>query len=114
MPELEYVRPTKTRKGYWRQRPFSRDAPSIHQRRCRALFARLSHGYRGNFGKTEVVGKDGNVMELPKNTKTVQDNMKGVKISPVKPRMTSDYAVIDLVTIKRIAEELQEIKKLGT
>jgi hypothetical protein len=112
--ELEYVQPTKTRKGYWRRRPFTHDLPSAHQRRARALFARSAYGQRGDFGKAKVVGKDGNVKELPKTTKAVQDNMKGVKISPEKPRRISDFAVADLEAIRKIAEVLREIKELGT
>lgn len=112
--ELEYVQPTKMRKGYWRRRPFARDLPSPHQRRARALFARSAHEQRDDFGKVEVVGKDGKVKELPKTAEAVQDNMKGVKISPEKPHKISDYAVADLEVIRKIAEALREIKELGT
>ena len=112
--ELEYVQPTKTRKGYWRRRSFARDLPSVHQRRVRALFARSAFEQRGDFGKAEVVGKDGKVKVLPKTAGAVQDNMKGVKISPEKPRRISDYVVADLEAIRKIAEVLREIKELGT
>ena len=114
MSDLEYVQPTKTRKGYWRRIRFDKNLPSLHQRRTRALLARITFEEEGNFGKAEVVGKDGNIKELPKNTEAVQRNMKGVKISPEKPRMISDYAVIDLEAIRKIAEALREIKELGT
>ena len=112
--ELEYVQPTKTRKGYWRRRSFDRDLPSVHKRRARALFARSAYGQRGDFGKAEVVGKDGKVKVLPKTAVAVQDNMKGVQISPEKPHVISDYAVADLEAIRKIAETLREIKELGT
>ena len=78
------------------------------------MFARSAHEQRGDFGKTEVVGKDGNVKELPKTAEAVQDNMKGVKISPEKPRVISDYAVADLEAIRKMTETLREIKELGT
>jgi len=112
--ELEYVKPTKTRKGYFRRRPFARDMPSLHQRRSRALFARSAHENRGKRGKVEVVGKDGVVKELPKTAAAVQDNMKGVRISPEKPRKISDYAVADLEAIRKIAMALREIKELAS
>ena len=112
--ELEYVQPTKTRKGYWRRRPFDRDLPSVHKRRVRALFAQSAFRQRDSFGKAEVVGKDGKVKELPKTAEAVQQNMKGVKISPEKPRRISDYAVADLEAIRKIAEALREIRELGT
>jgi len=111
---LEYVQPTKTRKGYWRRRPFNRDLPSRHQIRTRALFAKSAFESRDSFGKAEVVGKDGKVKELPKTAEAVQQNMKGVKISPEKPRVISDYAVADLEAIRKIAEALREIRELGT
>jgi hypothetical protein len=114
MPELEYVHPTKTRKGYWRQVRFDKNLPSLHQRRTRALFARTTFEGRDNFGKAEVVGKDGIIKELPKTAEVVQQNMKEVKISPEKPRMINDYVVADLEAIKKIAESLREIKALGT
>jgi len=112
--ELEYVQPTKTRKGYWRRRSFACDLPSVRQRRVRALFGRSAFEQRGDFGKAEIVGKDGKTKVLPKTAGAVQDNMKGVKISPEKPRVISDYAVADLEAIRKIAETLREIKELGT
>jgi cyanophycinase-like exopeptidase len=80
----------------------------------RALFGRSAFEQRGDFGKAEIVGKDGKVKVLPKTAVAVQDNMKGVQISPEKPRMISDYAVADLEVIRKIAEVLREIKGLGT
>lgn len=111
---LEYVRPTKTRKGYWRRRPFSRDLPSKNQVRTRALFAKSAFESRDRFGKAEVVGKDGKSKAVPKTAKAVQDSLKGVKVAPEKPRMISDYVVADLEAIRKIAEALREIKELGT
>ena len=112
--ELEYVRPTRTRKGYWRRRPFSRDMPSLHQRRARALFARSAHEERDRFGKAEIVGKDGKVKDVPNSAAAVQDNMKDVQITPEKPRKISDYVAVPLEVIKKIAEELREIQKLSS
>jgi hypothetical protein len=112
--ELEYVQPTKTRKGYWRRRPFDRDLPSVHKRRTRALFARSAYEQRSGFGKAEIVGKDGKTKDVPRSAEAVQDNMKGIKITPEKPRVISDYAVADLEAIRKIAETLREIKELGT
>jgi hypothetical protein len=68
----------------------------------------------GIFGKAEIVGKDGIAKTVPKNCEPIQDAMKGVNISPEKPRVISDYAVIDLEAIRKIAEALREIKELGT
>lgn len=112
--ELEYVQPTKTRKGYWRRRPFDRDIPGVNKRRVRALFGTLAHEDVDDFGKAEIVGKDGVTKVVPKNAKAMQDSMKGVKISAEKPRVISDYVVADLEAIRKIAEALREIKELGT
>jgi hypothetical protein len=112
--ELEYVQRTKTRKGYWRRRPFDRDLPSANKRRARALFAQSAFRRRGEFGKAEVVGKDGVAKTVPRTAVAVQDSMKGVKVSLEKPRVISDYAVVDLEAIRKIAEALREIKELGT
>jgi hypothetical protein len=114
MSDLEYVQPTRTRKGYWRRIRFDKNLPSLHQRRTRALLARITFEEEGNFGKAEVVWKDGNIKELPKNTKVVQQKMKGVKIAPEKPRMMSSYVIADLEAIRKMAESLREIKELGT
>jgi hypothetical protein len=112
--ELEYVQPTKTRKGYWRHKRYDRLLPSAYQRKTRALFAASAYANRGSFGKAEIVGKNGEVKEVSAVAKAMQRRMKGVKVTPEKPRVTSDYVLVDLETIKRIAETLREIKELGT
>jgi len=109
--EFEYVKPTKTRKGYWRKIPFNRALPSLNQRRARALFARSAHEERDRFGKVEIVGKDGKVKDVPNSAAAVQDNMKGVPITPEKPRKIMDYVAVPLEVIKKIAEELREIQE---
>lgn len=112
--EIEYVQPTKTRKGYWRRQRFDRLLPSVSQRRVRALFASSAFGSRDEFGTAEVVGEDGKTKTVPVSAKAVQDSMKDVKVVPEKPQMTSDYVVVNLEAIKKIAETLREIKALGS
>jgi hypothetical protein len=107
---IVWVRPTKTRKGYWRRVRYDLDLPSASQRKARALFATSALEKRDSFGKTEIVGKDGAIKEGPIPAKGVQERMKGAKVTPIKPRMVSDYVLIDLEKIKQMAESLREIK----
>lgn len=113
--ELEWVKPTKTRKGYWRRRPYDRDMPGVNKRRVRALFGKLAHDNLDIFGTAEVTGKDGKVKVVPINAKDIQDNMKGVRVGTPKPKIVvTDYVAVDLAKIREIAESLKEIKQLGT
>jgi hypothetical protein len=107
---LEYVRPTKTRKGYWRHVRYDRQLPSINQRKARAMFATAALEKRDSFGKTEIVGKDGVVKEGPVPAKGVQERMKGARVAPEKLPVVSDYVLVDLAKIKEMAETLREIK----
>jgi hypothetical protein len=107
---LVYVRPTKTRKGYWRRLRYDLELPSVSQRKMRALFASLALENRDTFGKADVVARDGTVKTLAATAKAMQDKMKGAKVAPEKPRVISDYVLVDLEAIKKMAETLREIK----
>ena len=108
---LVYVQPTKTRKGYWRHVRYDLQLPSINQRKARALFATVALENRDSFGKAEIVGKDGVIKEAPVTAKGLQEKMKGAKVAPGKPQVTSGYVLIDLEIIKKIAENLRKIKE---
>jgi hypothetical protein len=110
---LEYVRPTKTRKGYWRRARYDRLLPSVYQRKTRALFAASAFKNRGSFGNAVIVGKNGEVKEVSAIAKAMQEKMKDVKVMPERPLVVSDSVLLDLEAIKKIAKALREIKRLG-
>lgn len=112
--EIEYVRPTKNRRGYWRKVPYTRKHPTVQQRKARALFGRSAHSISGGKGKELIVSKDGKLKEVPLAAASVKDNMESVRLAPEKPRKMPSYAVASLDTIKKMAELLREIKELGT
>ena len=107
---LVYVQPTKTRKGYWRHVRYDLQLPSTSQRKARAIFAVAALEKRDEFGKVEIIGKDGVIKEGPVPAKGVQERMKGAKVAPEKLPVVNDYVLVDLEKIKQMAETLREIK----
>lgn len=110
---LVYVQPTKTRRGYWRHVRYDLQLPSANQRKARAMFATSAFEKRDSFGKAEIVGKNGAIKECPIPARGVQEKMKDAKVAPEKPRVTGSYVLVDLEMIKKMAENLKEIKSSG-
>lgn len=94
MVEYEWVRGSWRNKGYFRRRPYTRDHPTLAQRKVRYAVAKLAH--EKATGKTGTVIIDGK--ECPVAAKIVKENLEGRLFAPPKTR-----------PIPKILQEMEEV-----
>lgn len=94
--QLEYVKPSYRQGGYWRRRPYTRDNPTIAQRKVLSQFTKIAH-YEGTgkFGTIEVEGK-----VIPRSAKVIKDKMKPVTVP--KPELMPGWILLDRELLKKI------------
>ena len=106
--ETHYVRGYERKKprvgGYTRRKPYTYDHPTRAQRQARAVLARTAFEKgRDRFGVTEIVGREGEVKEVPASAAAVAEEMRGLEI---KPRVI-EAPTITLTPIDRLRRTLE-------
>ncbi len=101
MSEEEFVKASYRQGSYYRKRPYTRDNPTLAQRKVRAQFATIAHEEGTNqFGTITVEGK-----EIPRSAKVIKDKMRPVTVP--KPKLMPGYILLDRELLKRIIREIR-------
>jgi len=85
--ETHYVKGSRRQRGYYRRKPYTYDNPTIAQRKVRATLARTAFEKgRDKIGMTQTIDREGKVKEYPASAVPIIEEMKGVRVAPVKVR----------------------------
>lgn len=106
MSKEEFVKASYRQGSYFRKRAYTRDNPTLAQRKIRAQFAEIAHEEgTDQFGTIVVEGK-----EIPRSAKVIKDNMRSVTVP--KPKLMPGYMFLDRELLERIIMEELEIRRV--
>ncbi len=98
--EEEFVKASYRQGSYHRKRPYTRDNPTLAQRKVRYQFAKIAHEEgTDKFGTIKVEGK-----EIPRSAKVIKDKMRPVTVP--KPVLMPVY-FLERELLKRIIREIR-------
>lgn len=75
----EFVRSSKRQRAYIRRKPWCRAHPTVHQRKVRYFFGKISHDSTGQTGLVKHGDKD-----IPVVAHQVSEGLKGRRFAPPK------------------------------
>jgi len=95
--QYEFVRASFRQCGYWRRRPYTRDFPSLAQRRVQYAAAHAARSAAGETGLRKYRNK-----EVPPAMLRVAEVLRGKKFATPKPRSVP-------LILKELTETLEQI-----